>query len=149
MASSKATTVRQYLDELPPERRAVISQVRDLVNLHLPAGYEETMSWGMISWEIPLSRYPVTYNKQPLMYAALAAQKNYYALYLSSVYVDPVHEASLRAAYAAAGKPLDLGKSCLRFKRLDDVVQAAVAGVLAAVSVDQYIAHYEASRGGR
>ena len=149
MASSKATTVRQYLDELPPERRAVISQVRDLVNLHLPTGYEETMSWGMISWEIPLSRYPVTYNKQPLMYAALAAQKNHCALYLSSVYVDPVHEASLRAAYAAAGKPLDLGKSCLRFKRLDDVVQAAVAGVLAAVSVDQYIAHYEASRGGR
>jgi hypothetical protein len=147
MASSKATSVQQYLDELPPERRAVISQVRDLVNLHLPAGYEETMSWGMISWEIPLSRYPVTYNKQPLMYAALAAQKNHYALYLTCADAESRREGGLRHAYAQAGMKLDMGKSCLRFKGLDGVLQPAVAKVIASTSVDAHIAHYEACRG--
>ena len=82
MVSSKAKTVEDYLDELPPDRRAVVSAVRDLVNANLPEGYVETMNWGMIAWEVPLSRYPVTYNKQPLGYVALAAQKNAYSLYL-------------------------------------------------------------------
>ena len=82
MVSSAAATVEAYLAELPPERRAVVATVRALVNAHLPEGYVEGMHWGMIGWVIPLSRYPVTYNKQPLIYAALAAQKNNYALYL-------------------------------------------------------------------
>ena len=82
MVSSKAQTVPEYLAELPAERRAVIAAVRKVVRKHLPKGYVEAMNWGMICYEIPLKRYPITYNKQPLSYAALAAQKNNYALYL-------------------------------------------------------------------
>ena len=149
MVSSKAKNVYDYLSELPLPRREVIAAVRALVNRNLPSGYVETMNWGMISWEIPLARYPHTYNKQPLSFAALAAQKNHYALYLNSVYTDSDQEAALRAAYLAAGKPLDMGKSCLRFKRLEDVVQNAVAAAVAAVGVEDYIAHYEAGRSAR
>lgn len=148
MVSSKAPTVTDYLAELPPERRAVVATVRDLVNRNLPSGYVETMRWGMITWEIPLARYPVTYNGQPLSYAALAAQKNNYALYLMQAYADPVHEGQLRRAYAAAGKRLDMGKSCLRFRRLDDLIEGAVAAVIASASVDDYIARYERTRSG-
>jgi hypothetical protein len=149
MVSSKATTVASYLDELPPERRAVVATVRELVRRNLPAGYEETMRWGMITWEIPLARYPVTYNGQPLAYAALAAQKNNYALYLMNAHADPVHEDHLRRAYAAAGKRLDMGKSCLRFRRLDELVEGAVAAVIASTGVDDYVARYERARSGR
>ena len=106
MASSKAKTVDDYLAELPEDRRAVVSALRDLVNRHLPPGYVEAMSWGMISWEIPLSRYPATYNKQPLAYVALAAQKQYYALYLMACYANSSQDVALRNAYADAGKAL-------------------------------------------
>lgn len=143
MTRSAAATVEAYLAELPPERRAVIAQVRDLVNAHLPPGYVEAMNWGMISWEVPLSRYPVTYNKQPLSYAALAAQKNAYSLYLMAAATQGQR---LRAAYAQAGKKLDMGKSCIRFKKLDDLVPDAIAEAVASMPVDAYIAWYEASR---
>jgi Domain of unknown function (DU1801) len=146
MATSSAKSVDAYLLELPPERREVVAAVRALVNLHLPTGYVESMSWGMISWEIPLARYPLTYNKQPLMYAALAAQKNNYALYLNSAYADAEREHDLRSAYAAAGRRLDMGKSCLRFKRLEDLLQPAVAAVIASTPIEDYISRYEASR---
>ena len=146
MASSKAKTVDEYLAELPEERRAVMSAVRELVNRHLPAGYVETMNWGMVSWEIPLSRYPVTYNKQPLSYVALAAQKQYYALYLTLCYENSAQDVVLRNAYADAGIKLDLGKSCLRFKGLDDLLPEVIGAVIASTPVDARIAHYEASR---
>ncbi|MDR6841422.1 DUF1801 domain-containing protein [Pseudoxanthomonas sacheonensis] len=146
MVGSAATTVEAYLAELPPERREVIATVRALVNANLPDGYVEGMNWGMVSWEIPLSRYPVTYNKQPLIYAALAAQKNHYALYLMCAYADSQNERDLRAAYAAAGLKLDLGKSCLRFRRLDALLQSAVAAAIASTPPEVHIARYEASR---
>ncbi|RDZ26281.1 DUF1801 domain-containing protein [Lysobacter silvisoli] len=146
MASSRATTVAAYLAELPPERRAVVAAVRDLVNAHLPPGYVEEMAYGMIGWVIPLSRYPVTYNKQPLSYAALAAQKNAYSLYLNCVYADSTSEQQLRAAYARAGMKLDMGKSCLRFKSLDGLLQDEVGKIIASTPVEDYIALYEASR---
>nr|WP_298152431.1 DUF1801 domain-containing protein [uncultured Pseudoxanthomonas sp.] len=146
MASSKAKTVDDYLAELPEDRRAVVSAVRDLVNRHLPPGYMEAMSWGMISWEIPLSRYPATYNKQPLAYVALAAQKQYYALYLMACYANSSQDVALRNAYADAGKALDMGKSCLRFKTLDDLLPEAIGGVVASTPVDAHIAQYQASR---
>ena len=146
MASSKAKTVDEYLAELPEERRAVMSAGRELVNRHLPAGYVETMNWGMVSWEIPLSRYPVTYNKQPLSYVALAAQKQYYALYLTLCYENSAQDVVLRNAYADAGIKLDMGKSCLRFKGLDDLLPEVIGAVIASTPVDARIAHYEASR---
>lgn len=143
MAGSAATTVAAYLAELPPERRAIVSTVRDLVNRHLPPGYSETMGWGMICWGVPLSRYPETYNRQPLCYAALAAQKNAYSLHLMGVYADSKDERSLRKAYEKAGKKLDMGKCCLRFKSLDGLLQDEIARLIAGTSVEDYIAHYE------
>ncbi len=147
MASSKAATVEEYLQELPEDRRQVVSALRDHVRRHLPEGYEETMSWGMISWEIPLSRYPQTYNKQPLGYAALAAQKSYFALYMMGPVLDGGQDAWIREAFRKAGKKLDMGKSCIRFRSLDDLPLDALGEAIASTPPDAYIAAYEASRG--
>ena len=146
MASSKAGTVEEYLQELPEDRRAVVSAVRDVVLRNLPAGYRETMSWGMISYEVPLEDYPNTYNRQPLGYAALAAQKNYYALYLLTPYQDPAQEQWLRDEFSKAGKKLDMGKSCLRFKKLDDLPLDVVGRVIASTPPREFIAQYERAR---
>lgn len=146
MPRSDAATVEAYLAGLPAERRDVIASVRDAINLHLPPGYEERMNWGMISWQVPLSRYPETYNRQPLSFVALAAQKNHYALYLMCVYADSPVEAELRQAYANAGKRLDMGKSCLRFKRLEDLLLPEVVRIVAATPVETHIARHEAGR---
>ena len=145
MARSAATTVEDYLAELPPERAQVMQAVRELVLGAVPDGVEESMN-GMILYEIPLERYPVTYNNQPLMFAGLAAQKNNFSLYLHGVYASDDVEQRFRDAYATAGVKLDMGKSCVRFKRLDQLVPDAITGALGAVSVDEYIELYEASR---
>ena len=146
MASSKAETVEQYLQELPEERRAVVSAVRDLVLRNLPAGYREGMSFGMIGWYVPLEDYPDTYNRQPLAFAALAAQKNYYALYLNCVYQDPVRDGWLREEFARAGKKLDMGKSCIRFKKLDDLPLDVIGQAIAGTPPAEFIAQYERAR---
>lgn len=146
MVSSAATTVEDYLAELPAERAAVLEEVRELVLSALPDGVEETMNFGMISYEIPLERYPDTYNGQPLMFASLAAQKHHYSLYLHGVYASEDAATQLADAYAEADMKLDMGKSCVRFKRLDQLLPDAIAGAIGAVSVDDYIALYEASR---
>lgn len=146
MAKSNAMSVSDYLSELPDDRRAVVSAVRDVVLKNLPAGYVETMNWGMISYEIPLEIYPDTYNGRPLSYAALAAQKNHYALYLSSVYQDPKREETLKRGFAAAGKKLDMGKSCLRFRKLADLPLDVIATIIADCLPEQFIEAYESVR---
>ncbi len=146
VVSSKAVTVADYLAGLPPPRRAVVSAMRDFVNTHLPQGYEEEMSFGMIGWCIPLARYPGTYNGKPLGYVALAAQKNSYSLYLMGVYADGEQERRLRAAAGAQGSKLDMGKSCLRFRKPEDLPLDAIGGLIASISVQDYIARYERSR---
>lgn len=146
MVSSTATSVDSYLNELPSDRREVIASVRNLVNANLPKGYAEEMTFGMIGWVVPLSRYPTTYNKQPLGFVALAAQKNNYALYLACAYANPESEKALRAAYADAGRKLDMGKSCLRFKRREDLLDDAIAHMVASTPVGDTIRLYEASR---
>ena len=146
MVSSKATTVEQYLDELPPERRQVVSTVRQMVLANLPTGYKETMNWGMISYEIPLERYPDTYNKQPLGYVALAAQKHYYSLYLMGAYADGEQDSYLKDGFKKAGKKLDMGKSCVRFKKLEDIPLDVLGHVISSTTPDRYIKYYEESR---
>ena len=149
MARSSAATVSEYLKELPDDRRAVVSAVRDVILRNLPAGYHESMNWGAINYEIPLSRYPRTYNGQPLSYAALAAQKNYYALYLMGVYDDGGEPARmLKEGFERAGKKLDMGKSCVRFKKLDDLPLDVIGRVVASTPPEQFIAHYEQTRAG-
>ena len=146
MVYSKAKTVAAYLSELPEDRRAAISAVRKVVRRHLPAGYRESINWGMITWAVPLARYPTTYNGQPLCYAALAAQKNHLALYLMNVYQDSEQAGWLKAAYKKAGKKPDMGKSCIRFRAVDDLPLDAIAKIVASTPVKVFIARYEASR---
>lgn len=149
MVSSRALTVRQYLAELPPERREVVSAIRDLVNANLPPGYVETMNWGMLCWEVPLSRYPDTYNGHPLAYLALAAQKHNYAFYSMGAYGGPELLARLKEEFRRAGVRLDMGKSCIRFRSRDGLPAGAVALLASFATVDQFIAHHERGRHGR
>jgi uncharacterized protein YdhG (YjbR/CyaY superfamily) len=146
MVQSAATTVADYLAELPAERRAVIAKVRAVIRRNLPKGYRETMNWGMITYEVPLQRLPDTYNGQPLCYASLAAQKNYNALYLMTVYGNRKQEQALRDAFKKEGKKLDMGKSCVRFKSADQLPLEAIGRIIAAVPLDKYVAAYEKSR---
>ena len=148
MASSKAATVEQYLAELPDDRRAEIEKVRDAVNAALPAGYCEGIGYGMIGWVIPLADYPDTYNKQPLAYAGLAAQKNHNSLYLNCVYASPERTERLKAAFAEAGKKLDMGKSCIRFKSAGELPLDVIGDEIASTSPQQFIRIYEEARSG-
>jgi hypothetical protein len=140
MVSSAAATVDQYLAELPEDRAEVVAHVRTLVNSCVPEGYVEGMLYGMITWMVPLEVYPDTYNGKPLAYVSLAAQKNYYALYLMGVYADSTEEARLREQWQARGTKLDMGRSCLRFKRLGDLHEDLVADVIGAVPMPEYVA---------
>ncbi len=138
MVSSKAATVDEYLAELPEERREAIATVRRFILDHLPEGYVEGMNWGMIVYEIPLERYPDTYNKQPLGLVALASQKNYMSLYL-------LGDDEFRRRWEETGKKLDMGKTCIRFRRVDDLALDVIGDTLSATPVDRLIAIY---RGG-
>ena len=146
MAKSKATTAREYLAELAEDRRAALAAVRKVILDHLPEGYEETMQYGMIGYVIPLERYPTTYNGQPLSYAALASQKNHMSLYLMNIYSDSDTERWFVEQYEACGKKLDMGKSCVRFKKLDDLPMDLIGRAIAATAVPEFIQGYEASR---
>jgi uncharacterized protein YdhG (YjbR/CyaY superfamily) len=146
MVMSKANTVAEYLESLPEDRREVVASVRKVIRKSLPKGYKEVMNYGMIVYEVPLSRYPETYNKQPLCFAAVAAQKNHFAVYLNCFMSGTPREKALRDGFAKAGKKLDMGKSCIRFQKLDDSSLDAIAKAIAEVPADEYIAMYEASR---
>jgi hypothetical protein len=146
VVSSKAPTPDAYVAELPPERAGLVQHLRELVNAVIPPGYEERMSWGMMAWEVPLSRFANTHNGQPLVFAGLAAQKNFTALYLNCVHASEERTERFRRSWAATGRKLDMGKSCLRFKRREDVAEEVIAEALAAVPVDRLISDYQAGR---
>ncbi len=146
MARSEVVSVADYLAALTPERQAAVSTVRDVILEHLPTGYEEIMDFGMISYVIPLTTYPTTYNKHPLMYAALASQKNYYSVYLMNIYGKPELMEWFEGKYRASGKRMDIGKACVRFKSVDDLPLELVGEAIARTSVADYIELYEASR---
>ncbi len=146
---SEATTVKQYLAELPDERRKAIENVRKTIRANLPSGYEEVMNWGMITYQVPLETYPDTYNGRPLMYAGLASQKNYMAVYLSALYPDPQSLAAFQEAYRATGKKLDMGKSCVRFKTLDDLPLELIGETIAGWSPEEFVELTERMRAAR
>ena len=146
MAKSEAATVEEYLDALPEERREVVSQVREVILRNLPRGYSESMNWGMISYEVPLEKYPDTYNGQPLGYAALAAQKNYVVLYLMCAYQGSEQKAELKEGFDEAGKKLDMGRSCIRFKKLEDLPLDVIGRVVAGTPPEKFIEQYEKGR---
>lgn len=140
---AKAMTVDEYLASLPETQRSVLARVRDTVRKHLPRGYEELMQGKFIAYVIPLSRFSRTYNGHPLQYVAIAAQKNYYSLYLMVPYGDRKELAQLQDGFRKAGKKLDMGKSCIRFRKLDDLPLHVIGQSVARISVDDYIRRYE------
>ena len=146
MARSDAPTPDAYLAELEPERAAELARVRDTLNAAMPDGYCERMAWGMISWEVPVEVSGPTYNKRPLVYAGLAAQKNYNALYLNCVYASAERTERLRQAFARAGKKLDIGKSCIRFKRADDLPLDAIAREIGSMTPEEFAGMSDAAR---
>jgi uncharacterized protein YdhG (YjbR/CyaY superfamily) len=140
---SDATTVKGYLSALPNDRREAIEAVRQTILDNLPPGYEEVMNWGMITYQVPLETYPDTYNGKPLMYAALASQKNHMAVYLTGIYMADEARREFEAAYKATGKRLDVGKSCVRFKKLEDLPLELIGERIASQSVEVFVAGYE------
>ena len=146
MVHSSAGTVEEYLADLPGDRRAVVETVRNIILENLPEGYQESMQFGMIGYSIPLERYPVTYNGQPLSYVALASQKNHMSLYLMNIYGDDTTRDWFIEQYAARGKKLNMGKACVRFKKLDDLPLDLISQAIALTPVEQYIKGYEAAR---
>lgn len=139
MVSTSTTTPSDYLASLPQDRREVISAVRNLILQHLPEGYQETINWGMLSYEVPLDVYPDTYNKKPLNYIGLAAQKNYNSLYLMSVYQNPADYQELMDAFDAMGVKPDMGKSCIHFKNLEQLPLDTISCLIAKTSVQGFI----------
>ena len=146
---SDAKTVDEYLSELDDGRREAIAAVRGVILDNLPDGYEETMQFGMITYVVPFSVLADTYNGQPLMYAALASQKRHMAVYLTNVYADGSVERWFRERYLATGKRLDMGKSCVRFRKLDDLPLELVGEAIARTPIDEFVELYKASRQGR
>lgn len=146
MASSKVQTVEDYLGELPDDRRDAIAEVRDAIVANLPDGIEEAMNWGMISYEVPLEVYPDTYNKKPLLYAALASQKNHMAVHLHSIYCDEDTVDWFAERYKETGKKLDMGKSCVRFKKIEQLPVDLVGEAIGKVTLEEFLAFYEQSR---
>ena len=143
---SKAATVQEYIDELSPERREAVCAVRDVVLERLPEGYVETMDFGMIAYVVPLSRYPDTYNGHPLLYAAISSEKRYVSVHLMGIYADDESQSWFVDSYRATGKRLDMGKSCVRFRKLEDLPLELVGEAVSRISAEEYIRLYEASR---
>jgi hypothetical protein len=141
-----ARTVEEYLGELPDDRRTAISAVRAVVLANLPDGMVESMNWGMISYEVPLEFCPDTYNGQPLSYAAIASQKQHMSVYLMGIYGSETLRERFEADYRATGKRMDIGKACVRFRKLDDLPLDLVGDAIAAVSMGTYISMYQRSR---
>jgi len=125
----------------------MVSAIRDTINASLPDGYVEGMAYGMIGWSVPLERSGDTYNGQPLGLVALASQKSYVALYLNSVYADPPTEAWFRHRYAASGKALNMGKSCVRYRRFDEIPLDVIGETIARADIDEFASLFAATRG--
>ena len=143
---SNVKTPAQYVASLPADRAKTIATVRALVNKHIPSGFDECLVWGTIGWTIPLSRYPDTYNKQPICYVALSSQKNYCVLYLMGAYWSASQLKQLKAAFKGAGKKLIMGKCCVRFESPDDLALEAIGKLISATSSEKWIKFYEQSR---
>lgn len=147
-----AASANDYVASLPPERKQAISALRALIKKHLPKGYVESTQYGMISYVVPLSTYPDGYlgkKDVPLPYICLASQKQHMAVYLMCVYGDAKLSQWFASAWKKTGKKLDMGKSCLRFKALDDLALDVLGEAIGRVSVKDYLALYESNRGGR
>jgi hypothetical protein len=142
---SKATTVQQYLKELPADRRSAIEGVRAIILQNLDPTFQEGMQYGMIGYYVPHRVYPPGYHcdpKQPLPFICLASQKNYMSVYLGCVY-GPEREEPFRDAWAKTGKKLDMGKSCVRFQKLEDLALNVIGATVRSFPARKFIDYYE------
>jgi hypothetical protein len=147
--SSKPATVAEYLATLAPDRREALAAVRKVILKNLPKGYEEGIQYGMIGYYVPHRLYPPGYPpnpKEPLPFAHLGSQKNHMALYLMCVYGHAETARVFREEYAAAGKKLDMGKACVRFKKLEDLPLDVIGRTIARVPVKTYCALFDGPR---
>lgn len=147
MVYSSAKTVSGYISELPEDRKSDIRKLRALCRKHLPAGLEEVMNWGMITYQVPLKTFPDTYNGQPLAFAAIASQKQYISLYLMSIYAFDKSRKEFEREWKASGKKFNVGKSCIRFRAVSDIPLEVVTKAIGAVTVEQYLSAYSSARG--
>jgi hypothetical protein len=149
MKTVKARSGRSFLaflDGLPADRAKAVSRVRDVVLEHLPSGYVEVVQNNMLVYQVPLERYPDTYNGQPLWYAALAAPKSYLTLHLMAVYGSAKLAKDVADGFRAAGKTLNIGKACIRFHKADDLALDVIGKVVAAVPLDTWVEIAKAAR---
>jgi uncharacterized protein DUF1801 len=138
---SSAKTVNEYIEQLPEERRTAIQMVRKVILKNLPKGYEEVMQYGMLGYVVPLKDYPTGYlrrKNEAVPYVCLASQKNYMSIYLMSVYGDA--EAAFRKEYQATGKKLDMGKCCVRFRKIEDLSLEMIGKAVASWPMKKWIA---------
>lgn len=145
---TNVSTVEAYLSEVEEEKRLALEQLRAVIVANLPEGFEEAMSYGMIGYVVPLRLYPAGYHcdpKQALPFVSIAAQKNYLAFYHLGMYMKPDLDAWFRNEYGKHSRyKLDMGKSCVRFKRLNDLPLALIAELMQKMSVTEFLARYEA-----
>jgi hypothetical protein len=137
-----------YLSALPDDRRAIVRALRDTIVRNLPDGYEEGIQYGMIGYFVPHARCPEGYHcdpKQPVPFVSVASQKSHVGLYLFCVYLDEARRERFAERWVADGHKLDMGKGCVRIKRLDDVPLDLVGETVASVPVDAFLANYEAN----
>ncbi|MBN8687399.1 MAG: DUF1801 domain-containing protein [Chitinophagales bacterium] len=144
---SKASTVEAYVAELPEDRQKTINEFRKVIKKHLPKGFQECMNYGMIGWVIPHSKYPAGYHcdpKLPLPFLGLASQKNSVNFYHMGIYADPSLLKWFTTAHAKASpKKLDMGKSCIRYKKQEDIPFQLIGELVSKISPDDWIAVYE------
>jgi hypothetical protein len=147
--NSKATTPQEYLEQLPTERIEPVNKLRQAIKDHLPAGFEEVMSYGMLSYVVPHSIYPSGYHcdpKIPLPFMALASQKNHIALYHMGLYASQELMDWFTLEFAKQSKSkLDMGKSCIRFKKTTDIPYALIGELAGKITAEQWVAKYEAA----
>ncbi len=145
--TSGAKTPKEYVDSLPGERKKVISKMRTIIRKNLPKGFKEEMSYGMIGYVVPHSKYPAGYHcdpKLPLPFMNIASQKNFVALYHSGIYADKkILDWFVKQYPKHTKSKLDMGKSCIRFKKLDDVPYELIGELCTKITVDNWIATYE------
>lgn len=144
---SKAVTIKQYLEELPDDRKEVMNQLHKAIVKNLSAGFEAIMNYGMISYVVPHSLYPAGYHckpSDPLPFMSLASQKNHISVYHMGVYAEQKLMDWLKKEYPKySNRKLDIGKSCLRFKNPEDVPVKLIGELAAKISVKKWIELYE------
>lgn len=146
---SKATTIGEYLKGLEPEQRKTVQAVRKIIKLNLPNGYKEVLQYGMISYVVPLSFYPKGYLNNPnvpLPYISLAGQKKHNAIYFMGLYADSKLNSWFQKEYKASGKRLDIGKSCVRFRKLDDLPLELIGKAVGKISPKRMVEYYEGAK---